>query len=208
MLQLFQYSPQILKIPDVCSQYHLAKCIDDPKLKELVKIMNNIITAEHRANITGIVATNYMKKICESLNFSDVSGSIAKKCLKIFPVVAKCPEFYQFIKKKGFMDKAAAFSSQVELIKAQLQHQDYNETVLHHLMPAFKYISPFLDTDQSLSELMDKIIKLCSEGATFGNDPKKHFCQLETVNFNITTIQLWFSKAEVRLCIITIQNLE
>ena len=200
MLQLFQYSPQISKIPDVCSQYHLAKCIDDPKLKELVEIINNIKTAEHRAKITGVVATNYMKKIWEILNFSDLS--IAKKCLKIFPVVAKCPEFYQFIKKKRFInDRAAAFNSQIELIKAQLQHQDYNETVLNHLMPAFKYISPFLDTDQSLSELMDKIIKLCSEGATFGNDPKRHFCQLETVNSNITTIQLWFSKAEVRLYI-------
>ena len=197
MLQLFQFSPQISKIPDVCSQYQLVKCIDDPNLKELVEIINNIKTAEHRAKITGVVATNYMTKIWKILNFSDLS--IAKKCLKIFPVVAKCPEFYQFIKKKGFInDKAAAFSSQVELIKTQLQHQDYNEIVLNHLMPAFKYISPFMDTNQSLSELMDKIIRLCSEGATFGNDPKRHFCQLETVNSNITTIQLWFLKAEVK----------
>ena len=200
MLQLFQFFPQISKIPDVCSQYHLVKCIDDPKLKDLVEIINNINTPEHRAKITGNTATNYMEKIWAILSFSDLST--AKKCLQLFPVVGKCPEFYQFIKKKGFIKRkaAAAFSSQVELIKAQLQHEDYNETVLNHLMPAFKYISPFMDANQGLSELMNKIVRLCSEGV-FGHDPKKHFCQLETVNTNITMIQLWFSKAEVRLYI-------
>ena len=196
MLELIQYSPQISKIPDVCSQYHLDNCIHDPKMIELKEIINSVETAKNRAKITGKIANDYMKRIREILNFSD--PSVAKKCLRIFPVVANCAQFYQFIKKKEFINNRDAFSSQVELITAQLQHGDYDETVLNHLTPAFKYISPFLDPKQSLSELMDKISKLCTEGVGFGCDLTKHFCQLETVNSNITMIQLWFSRAEVR----------
>ena len=205
MLEMRQYSPHILKIPDVCSQYQLVNCENDANLKELIQIVNNIEAAETRAEITGKDATQYMTRIQEILNFTNTS--VANKSLKLFTVVANCAEFYQFIKKKGFMNDKAAFISQVELITAQLQHEDYNETVLNHLTSAFKYISPFLDNKQNFSELMTKISMLCCESAGFGHDPQKYFCQLETVNSNITTIQLWFSRAEVRVLHLII-NLE
>ena len=197
MLELFQYSQQIAVIPDVCSQYHLHQCLSDLKLKELVEIVNSVKTPEDRAKVTGQIANNHMKKIWKVLNFEDTS--IAKKCLKIFPAVADCVEFYQFIQKKGFANNRTAFSSQVQLITAQLQHEDYNETVLNHLMPAFQYITPFLDKEQNLGELMSKIIKLFRDDVSFGCDSRKAFCQLETVNSNITMIQLWFSRTEVRI---------
>ena len=197
MLELFQYSHQISKIPEVCQQYHLQQCLNDPKLIELKEIVQSVKTPEDRAKITGQIANNHMKKIRDVLNFTD--PSTAKKCLKIFPAVANCAEFYQFIHKKGFANDRTAFSSQLELITAQLQHEDYNETVLNHLMPAFQYIAPFLDKEQGLGDLMNKIIKLCNDKVGFGRDPRKDFCQLETVNSNITMIQLWFSRTEVRV---------
>ena len=197
MLELFQYSHQISKIPEVCSQYHLQRCLSDPKLIELEEIVKSVQTPEDRAKVTGQIANYRMKKIREVLNFTD--PSIAKKCLKIFPAVANCAEFYQFIQKKGFANDRAAFSSQLELITAQLQHEDYNETVLNHLLPAFQYIAPFLDQEQNLGELMNKIIKLFNDVVGFGRDSRKDFCQLETVNSNITMIQLWFSRTEVRV---------
>lgn len=212
MFELFEYSPQLSKIADVCSQYHLTKCTNDPNLKKLMNIIDSVATVKKRANITGEIATNHMKNVWKILRFSNssITTSIAKKCLKIFPAVANCAEFYQFIKKKGYiymnnaaedkdMDNAAAFSSEVELITTQLQHEHYNETVLNHLKPAFQYISPFLDTEQSFTELMNKIVKLCSENIGTGTDPRKHFCQLETVNSNITMIKQWFSRAQVRI---------
>ena len=198
MLELFQFSKQISLIPKVCEQYHLSKCLNDPKLRELEQIASSVKTTEDKAKITGQKASGHMKHIWKMLNFSD--DSKAKRCLKIFPAVAKCPEFYQFIKGKLFTGDTAsrsAFRSQIELITAQLQHEDYNERVLNHLLPAFQYIAPFLDTEQNLTELMSKILKLFSDGVGFGRDPRRDFCQLETVNSNITMIQLWFSKAEV-----------
>lgn len=197
MLDLLQFSQQISVISEVCNQYHLKQCSNDPKLKQLMEIVNSIETAEGRAEVTGNIANSHMKKVWKILNFEDTS--IAKKCLKIFPAVADCPAFYQFIQTKGFANNRNAFISQVELIKLQLQHEDYNETVLNHLMPAFQYISPFLDKEQSLGDLMNKIIKLFHDGVGFGCNSTKDFCQLETVNSNIMMIQIWFSRTEVRI---------
>jgi len=196
MFELFQYSPQISEIPDVCLQYQLVNCVNDAKLEELMEIVNSVKTAKDKAEITGKIANNHMKRIWEILNFDD--SSVANKCLKIFPAVTNCVEFYQFIQKKGFMSDRTAFSSHVEIIKLQLQHEvnDYNQTVLIHLKSAFTYICPFLDTEQNFSELMNKIVRLCSEGVGFSNESRK--C-LETVNSNITMIQRWFSIAEVRV---------
>lgn len=197
MFELFQYSQQISHLPTVCNQYGLCHCLDDPELKELVKIVDSVETAENRAQVTGQIANNHIKRIREILKLRD--SSKAKRCLKIFPAVANCGEFYQFIKEKGFASDRAAFNSQVELITAQLQHEDYNENVLNHLVPAFQYIIPFLDVEQSFSELMDKILKLFNDGDGFGQDSQKDYCQLKTVNSNITMIQLWFSRTEVRM---------
>ena len=199
MLELFQYSQQISQIPNVCEQYGLHNCLDDPEFKELIKIVDSVKATEDIAQISGQIANSHMQKIREILKLPPDS-SVAKKCLKIFPAVANCAEFYQFIKEKGFANDRAAFSSQTELITAQLQHEDYNETVLNHLLPAFQYITPFLDTEQNLSQLMVKILKLFKDDVCIDHDLQKDFCQLETVNSNITMIQLWFSRTEVRNC--------
>ena len=204
MFELFQFSQQISSIPKVCEQYHLANCLNDPKLKELEEIINSVKNVEDKAKITGQVASRHMRKIWEVLQFGE-DHSKAKRCLKIFPAVAKCAEFYQFIKGRGFTSEATsryAFRTQVELITAQLQHEDYNERILNHLIPAFHYIVPFLDAEQNLTELLEKIIGLLTDGVGFGRDPKDDFCQLETVSSNITMIQLWFSRTEVSIILL------
>ena len=196
MLELFQYSKQISVIPEVCSQYQLDQCLQDPKLNELMDIVNSVKTAEDKDIVTGKIANHHMKTAWKILKFDDTS--IAERCLEIFPAVANCTKFYQFIQNKGFANNTNAFRSQVDLIRALLQHEDYNETVLNHLMPAFQYICPFLDKEQSLGDLMNKIIKLYHDGIGFGCESRRDFCQLETVNSNIIMIQLWFFRTEVR----------
>jgi len=197
MFELLQCYYQISAIPNVCTQYRLEQCLTDLKLKELTDIVNSVKDEKDRAKITGKIASNHMNKIWEVLQFNHSTN--AKRCLKIFPAVENCAEFHQFIKEKGFTSEVgrSAFGSQEQLIKQQLQHESYNETVLNHLMPAFKYIIPFFDTTQDLTALMNKIIQLVNDGTGFGEDPRLDFCQLETVNSNITMIQLWFSRTEV-----------
>ena len=203
MLELIQCSQQIALIPNVCEQYGLINCVNDDNLKELKQIANVVNSTKDRGNITGNDATENMKRICKMLNLKDYSE--AKRCLKIFPAVADCTEFYQFIKGKGFTSETNSrsnFRAQVELITAQLQHEAYNETVLNHLLPAFQYIVLFLDVNQNFKDLMAKIAKLFSDGIGFGRDSGNDYCQLETVNSNITMIQLWFSRTEVSILIL------
>ena len=197
MLELFQYSRQISHIHSVCDQYGLHRCLNDPELKELMKIADSVKTAKDRAQVTGQIANSHIKRIQEILKSRD--SSMVKHCLNLFQAVANCGEFYKFIKDKGFASDKTAFNSQVELITAQLQHEDYNENVLNHLMPAFQYITPFLNDKKNLSELMDEILKLFNDGDGFRQGTQKDYCQLETVNSNITMIQLWFSRTEVRI---------
>ena len=205
MLELFQCSQQIALIPKVCEQYGLMNCVNDETLKELMHIANTVNSTTDRGSITGKSATEKMKRIWQMLNLKDYSE--AKRCLKIFPAVENCAEFYQFVKGRGFIgdtDSRTIFSSQVELITAQLQHEAYNETVLNHLLPAFEYIAPFLDAEQTFVDLIGKVAKLFNDGVGFVRTSKKDhskldYCQLETVNSNITMIQLWFSRTEVSL---------
>ena len=98
----------------------------------------------------------------------------------------------------------AMFQQQYQLITAQLQHEEYNETVLNHLYAAFKFISPFMDTHQNFQQLMSQVTNL---------DVTNEMKQLQTVNTNITLIQLWFSRAEVsegcaQCCVCTVGNVE
>ena len=199
MLELFQFSQQILVIPEVCTQYGLHECLKDPKLKRLEGITNSVTVPKDRDKITGQIASDHMQAIWKILGFDITVNAKYKRCFKIFPAVGECNKFYQFVKTKRFVtvEGRSAFRSQVQLITTQLQHEGYNEAVLNQLLVAFEYITPFLDATQSLEKLLKKIVLLIDNGIGFGADSKNDFCQLRTVNSNISTIQLWFSRTEV-----------
>lgn len=194
MLELIQYLHDISFIPEVCVLFQLDACIKDPQLKQLKDIVNYLSTDEGTANLTGIEASRYIKEIWTILKIDDYGNK--RQCLKFFPAIAKCKEFHNFIKKRGYFGEAGrlAFKGQLELVTSELQHEVYNEDVLTQLMPAFEYITPFMDTKQSLEELMLKILRLFEE---FKELTQTNFCQLETVNTNLSLIQYWFCRAEV-----------
>ena len=59
-------------------------------------------------------------------------------CLELFTAVGDSTAFYQFVRDKQFVGEKgqAVFQQQYQLITAQLQHEEYNETVLNHLYAA------------------------------------------------------------------------
>ena len=188
MLELFQYTSHIQNILSVCEQYKLTKCLQDPLLNKLSEIIQDHITKEDRSKITPILASRKLKQVKEILCLDENTSS---KCLDIFAAMADSAAFYQFVREKKFYGQQgqAIFLQQYELITAQLQHEEYDESVLNHLLAAFKVISPFMDP-QSFTDLMKDVTSL---NAVNG------LKQLETVNANITLIWLWFSRAEVRV---------
>ena len=187
MLELFQYSNYIHNIQEVCTQYKIQGCLDDPKLTELMVLVGELGSENARAKLTPIEASQRMQVVKENLSFTEKNASI---CLDLFPVVRDSADFYQFIRDKQFYGEngKAIFYQQYQLITAQLQHEEYDEQVLNHLFAAFKLMTPFLDSSQDMGSLMSKVQKL---------DITNGQMQLETVNKNISLIRLWFLRAEV-----------
>ena len=109
-------------------------------------------------------------------------------CLKVFPAVANGAAFCKFIQEKQFVGKEGRALFWQHLIAAQLQQEEYDYTILNQLKGAFVFMTPFMDRDQSLKELMTQVTQL---------DTSHSDIQLETVNENISLVRQWFSCAEV-----------
>ena len=186
MLELFQFtSVHIPAIHRVCRQYKLEGCLKDPSLKKLVMLAEEV--EGNRANLIPLEAVDKMAIVKTSLCLNKPG---AHHSLGLFAAVANSAAFFQFVRDKKFDGEngQAAFGQQYQLITAQLQHEEYNENVLNHLIAAYKFILPFMDTKQGFDALMAKVTSLDVSGG---------LKQLETVNSNITLIRLWFSRSEV-----------
>ena len=180
--ELFQCIHYIQTVYDVCEQYRLQGCLDDFQLVELYQLVKDL-NQNH-----GKVAPLEASKMIERIKKNPCLGS--EEYLELFTTVCDSNAFYQFVHEKQFVGEKgqAVFLQQYQLITAQLQHEEYNETVLNHLYAAFKIIELFMDTHQSFQQLMSHVTSL---------DVTNGVKQLQTVNSNITLIQLWFSRAEV-----------
>ena len=187
MLELFQYTKHIEKIHSVCDQYKLKGCLEDPNLKQLVEIAKELAPKKCRHVLTLNETFKTMKRVKRLLFGKQQPPS---HCLKLFQAVADSTAFYHFIKDKGFGGEhgQAVFTQQYLLITAHLQYEEYDEQVLNHLFAAFKFMTPFMNVRQDFKSLMAQVVHL---------DTSHGLKQLETVNSNITLIQLWFSRAEV-----------
>ena len=192
ILELFQFTHHINKINSVCHQYGLTKCLKDDTLKHLMEIVEELESETSRDMLTLVKAIEKMVFLKKALCLGDRTDY---SCLDLFSAMSNSAAFYQFIRDKQFMGTRGqkVFREQYQLITAQLQHEEYDESVLNHLIAAFELIAPFTEHDISFMELMSKVVQLTT---THG------LKQLETVNANIILIRLWFSRTEVRHIVI------
>ena len=185
LLKLIQSKNYIKRIESVCQQYQLKNCLQDPQLKELVQMADVLSDQTERSELTPVNAQPRWEKVCSTLCLID--GSM--KCLELFSKVEANTDFYNFLKEKQFTgsDGETRFYQQLGLITAQLQHEEYSETVLNHLYAAFKFIAPFMDPSQDFHCFMTTIAAL---------EVPSGVLQLETVKSNMHIIRYWFSRAE------------
>ena len=213
MLELFQCIHHIQIIHNVCEQYNLQGCLNDHHLVELNRLVKKLNQEKSCAELTINEACKKLESVKKILC---LSSKKSLHCLELFTTVGDSAVFYQFVRDKWFTkercqavskeksqvqvvskdesdtvswkEAQALFWQQYQLVTAHLQHEEYDETVLNHLYAAFKFIGPFMDTQQSFHKLMSQVTSL---------DVTNGIKQLQTVNSNITLIQLWFSRAEV-----------
>lgn len=192
MLQLFQYARHIQVIHSVCEQFQLEACLVDSDLLELMELVAMLDEAEMQNQLTAKDAIDRMNKVTELLCLNSTQST---KFLDLFAAVSESADFHQFIvQEKQFVGKEGKelFTAQYQLITTQLQHEEYNEVVLNHLFAAFKMITPFTEKELGFNALMTKVSELNAY------DGRR---QLDTVNRNINLIRLWFTRAEVCVCV-------
>ena len=196
MLELPQYITQCEHIKEVCKQYVLTACLQDPNFQEMLKIIEENSSTEARSNLTLNRAKELVGRLKGILCLTEKPSS---KYLKIFKTMRDSAFFYHFTDEKNFYGKQGLimFRQQYDLITAQLQHEQYDEQVLNQLEPAFEAIGPFMYKDRDFTQLMTAVTDVAN--------PEDNLKHLETVNSNMTTIQKWFSRAEVRTRIIIIK---
>ena len=192
MLELFQFTHHINKINSVCHQYGLTKCLEDDTLKRLMVIVEELESEKSRDMVTLIEAIKNMAFLKKALCLGERTDY---SCLDLFSAIANSAAFYQFIRDKQFIGTRGQiiFREQYQLVTAQLQHEEYDENVLNHLIAAFELIAPFTEHNISFKELMSKVVQLTTTHC---------LKQLETVNGNIILIRQWFSRTEVRHIVI------
>ena len=193
ILQLIQFADYIDNIHCVCEQYQISGCLSDEGMKRLLGIHSVLVSEEGKTELNAIRSEEYLAEIRKILDLTEEN----RHALGIFAVVKDSADFYQFLKEKNFRgtEGASFFMQQHTLITSHLQHEEYNEQILNHLLVAFRYMSPFLDTEQSLPQLMKEVYRNCGQQAVKGGSTD--FVQLRTVNNNVHLVRLWFSRAEV-----------
>ena len=187
LLRLFQFVGYIPIIEQVCQQYQLEVCLNDPLLREVTELAETLQNQETREKITPADAVGKWKVVCKALCIKEDASPM---CLELFSKVADSADFSIFLKEKHFTgtEGETRFIQEFELITAQLEHNEYHETVLTHLFAAFRFIAPFLNPSHvSLNSLMSAVTRL---------DLPEGLPQLETVRNNMHLIRFWFSQTE------------
>ena len=187
LLKLLQLPHYFEMINCVCSQYHLGKCHEDADFMKISQWAIELQQQDKRESLTPADAESKWKEVQKIFCLQE---GRSLKCLDLFAKIADSVDFYHFLEEKQFTGQKGEFlfRQQYDLVTAQLQHEEYNETVLNHLYAAFKFISPFTDSQQTFSCLMKAVTSL---------DTTVGLVQLDTVKNNMHLIRLWFSRAEV-----------
>ena len=175
-------------VSDVLKQFELYNCQKSEKyrlLKDTAEKMKNIGT------MTLMQAKELLSEVKEILH---LSGKTDLSCLKLFQAVERNGPFYRFANRMGFTGPNGrdTFLSRYRMVAAELQHDEYDQAVLHHLYGSYKYISPFFDRDVHFEQLIEEIVQLPDI-----NMGVKH---LELVAANIMMIKVLFENVEVSKC--------
>ncbi|XP_065828093.1 uncharacterized protein [Oscarella lobularis] len=186
MLELLQYCDLITTIVNVCEQYQMRGCLKDSRFKEL-KEKGTVFEDSSRIEQMTTGQCSDLKKA-----FDRLLDYVGPDRLHLFDAVKESEEFVKFIRDAKFYTKSGrdSFMQQIALITNQLHGEEYNDTVLNHLVVAFRCVAPFADPEITFEKLLQELSG--SEKFKLQN----WIGQITTVNTNMTLIKFWFSKAQ------------
>ena len=183
MIQLFHYSSCIASLCEIIKTFDSFATIRKEEDTSILLNISNKINSKVNRNLTARVSQSHYNKIWSILELMEKKPD----CLYIFTPILQSKAFFKFLYSQNFIGKKGdeRFQEKYGLITAQLQHEKYNETVLNHLLTAYRLMAPFLKP-VSLPKLMSEVQNFYEKKAV-----------LKTVIDSLTDIHTWFSKAEV-----------
>ena len=188
-LQSFFELDAVLKflpvINDVLTLFHLDACSSS---FEYGILRTTAAAMQNKGDLTLNQANNTLVDVKSALQLK--SGSDLTR-FKLFEAVKRCTHYYRFAEKSNFTGPKGweLFIAQYRIVAPQVQHEDFNQALLHHLYGSYKYIAPFFHKETTFSDLMNAVLKL--------DNLERGIDHLITVARNIELIKLWFSNAEV-----------
>lgn len=183
-IELQRFSEYVSIVDKVCKQFKFNELWSEWKLQNLMEDTKQFKSKDFLKKISLREAVSKSSDIKE--RFLIGNDGCFQDVFELFEVVHNSGPFIDFAIKKGFtgITGRQQFTKLYRLVAAQLQHEDYNDVLLDHLLGCFDYVEPFLIEPSSFQQLMEQIISLPSI--------KNGIKQLKTVNRNVSTIKLWF----------------
>ncbi|XP_065838456.1 uncharacterized protein [Oscarella lobularis] len=181
MSNLRHYFRLICAIENSCQQYSMVFVREDSEFQKLVSEKETLMNAE---KITTGECSALKRKLDKILL------NTPHEKLRLFLMVQESQEFFKLIQKGCYYSTEGRirFKEQVQLITDQLQSQEYDETVLNHLLVAFECVAPFTNPRATFVYLLTTLNE--SDKYSYNNWIK----EICTVNSNMNLVKLWFSK--------------
>ena len=188
VLELLQIKEHISVIVEACEQVNLEKILSDPDLQKLVNVTLELQSEDCQQNLTMTEAINMLTEVKETLQTQDYPV-----IFQLFKTIKDSGAFFDFAEEHKFTGDNGKnrFIIRHRIVTTQLQHEQYNEKLLDHLLGCFDYVGPFLVKPSSFKELMEGIVSL----SNIPNGIK----QLKTVNASITLVRHWFEVSPIFL---------
>ena len=148
-------------------------------------------TAEQMKSIGSMTLIQVKGLLAGVKQILHLKGDTDLSCFKLFQAVKRNAPFYRFAERMGFTgpNGRESFLSHYRMVLAHLQHEQYNQAILHHLYGSYKYISPFFDKEIEFEQLIEEIVQLPNINMGINH--------LEQVAANIVMIKVWFETVEV-----------
>lgn len=189
MASLFQAKPLICSVITACNNLDMTGCTNDESFQVLLNLYDCMNTRDGKANLTAMKANEFMEFVRITLHYDQILNY-----LTLFQGVANAETFHKFVQEefcssdRNISAAVESFQGWHQVISTQLQNEEFGEELLQQLSHAFNCIVPFLDKEQTLEQLLSKVLLL---------DPHSNFLELGNVSDNMHHIKRWSNQAEV-----------
>ena len=188
-LELNGVVKRVRSLQNVCVNFMLRKCLDDPIMMRLVNASN-----------TALDGSIKLKKANEEVQFIKKTFNIASGGLIDHPFFLlisflenNC-QLYKFANERGYgsVEGMDIFMQEHRLVTTDLLFKEFEEDILDKLIAAMELIFPFFDKTCTLVELWENIAKIGDMKVL-----EVAISHLLTVSEKIEVIKDWFNQANV-----------